>query len=134
MKIKTTQIIKKLQPNAADFLVRVKNQQKLFNELVRRLEWKLVVLDHCDNYDDFSRATRFDDVYFDWRKNKYVIFPSKRCVSYKELSLLDKSKHLFHIIKIKKNRYKIVRIKRKFYENTISKEDNEPATARLRRF
>lgn len=58
MKIKTTQIIKKLQPNAADFLVRVKNQQKLFNELVRRLEWKLVVLDHCDNYDEFSRATR----------------------------------------------------------------------------
>lgn len=134
MKIKTTQILKKLQPNMLNYMIRVKNQQKLHNELVRRLEWKLVVFDHCDNYNEFSRATRFDDVYFDWRKTKYVVFPSKRCISYKELSLLDKSKLLFHIIKIKKNRYKIVRIKRKFYENSISKEDNEPATARLRWF
>ena len=53
MKIKTTQIIKKLTPNSKNFRVRVKNQRKLDEELLRRLLWKFNVIEYCDNKDEF---------------------------------------------------------------------------------
>ena len=49
MKLKTTQIIKKIRPNLLNNMIRAKNQRKLYEELTRRLWWKFEVLDYCDN-------------------------------------------------------------------------------------
>lgn len=65
MKIKTTQIIKKLMPNSKNFRVRVKNQRKLMEELVRRLWWKFDVIEYCDNTEEFDSSVLKIKGYFD---------------------------------------------------------------------
>lgn len=56
MKLKTTQIIKKLMPSSKNFRVRVKNQRKLSKELTRRVWWKFNVIEYCDNKDEFNSS------------------------------------------------------------------------------
>jgi hypothetical protein len=72
MKIKTTQIIKKLMPNSKNFRVRVKNQRKLSEELVRRLWWKFEVIEYCDNKEEFDSSVL---------KIKGYFFQSRLCVT-----------------------------------------------------
>lgn len=112
MKIKTTQIIKKLMPNSKNFRVRVKNQRKLSEELVRRLWWKFEVIEYCDNKEDFDSSVLKIKGYFDWRDSRCLRFPPKKYVP-KNLPLMYKSKPLFHIIRLKDNRFKVAWIKNK---------------------
>nr|DAG31964.1 MAG TPA: hypothetical protein [Caudoviricetes sp.] len=112
MKIKTVQICKKILPCDLNAMVRVKNQEKLFKELLRRISWRKDVLDRCDNKSLVFGATCEPDSYFDWRDPRCLRFPSKRNVP-KGLSLWRRGKPLYHIIRIKENRFKIVWIKKK---------------------
>ena len=112
MKIKTTQIIKKIRLNVLNYMIRVKNQRKLHEELLRRVWWKFVVLEYCDNQKEFSRSVSKVKGYFDWRDPRCLRFPPKKYIP-KNLWLMDKSKPLFHIIRLKENRFKVVWIKDK---------------------
>ena len=112
MKIKTVQICKKLLPCDLNVMVRVKNQEKLFSILLRRINWRQDVLDHCDNKEEILRATWESDSYFDWRDPRCLRFPSKRNVP-KNLSARCRGKPLYHIIRLKENRFKIVWIRNK---------------------
>ena len=112
MKIKTAQIIKKLKPNSKNFRVSVKNQRKLDEELMRRLLWKFNVIEYCDNKDEFYSSVLKIKGYFDWRDSRCLRFPPKKYVP-KNLLLIDIPKPLFHIIRIKENRFKVVWIKDK---------------------
>lgn len=112
MKIKTTQIIKKIRSNVLNYMIKVKNQRKLQEELTRRLWWKRVVLEHCDNQKKFICSVWKIKGYFDWRDSRCLRFPPKKYIP-KNLSLIYKSKPLFHIIRLKENRFKIVWIKDK---------------------
>lgn len=112
MKIKITQIIKKLYPSMLIFRIRVKNQRKLYEELTHRLWWKFVVLDYCDNRKEVFHSMRKVKGYFDWRDPRCLRFPPKKYIP-KNLPLMDKPKPLFHIIRLKENRFKVVWIKNK---------------------
>lgn len=112
MKIKTTQIIKKLMLNTNNFRVRVKNQRKLSEELVRRIWWKFEVIEYCDNKEYFDSSVLKIKGYFDWRDSRCLRFPPKKYVP-KNLPLMYKSKPLFHIIRLKDNRFKVAWIKNK---------------------
>ena len=112
MKLKTTQIIKKLMPTSKNFRVRVKNQRKLSKELTRRVWWKFNVIEYCDNKDEFNSSVLKIKDYFDWRDSCCLRFPPKKYVP-KNLPLMDKPKPLFHIIRLKENRFKVVWIKDK---------------------
>ena len=112
MKLKTTQIIKKLMSNSKNFRVRVKNQRKLSIELTRRLWWKFNVIEYCDNKDEFNSSVLKIKDYFDWRDSRCLRFPPKKYVP-KNLPLIDIPKPLFHIIRLKENRFKVVWIKDK---------------------
>lgn len=112
MKIKTTQIIKMIQPSVLNYMVRVKNQRKLYEELTRRLWWKFEVLEYCDNKDEFYSYVSKIKGYFDWRDSRCLRFPPKKYVP-KNLSIMDKPKPLFHIIRLKENRFKVSWIKNK---------------------
>lgn len=112
MKIKTTQIIKKIHHSVLNFWIRVKNQQKLYDELVRRVWWKFVVLEYCDNQKEFDCSVLKIKGYFDWRDPRCLRFPPKKYIP-KNLPLMNKSKPLFHIVRLKENRFKIVWIKDK---------------------
>ncbi len=112
MKIKTTQIIKKLYPSMLNFRIRVKNQRKLYEELTRRLWWKFDVIEYCDNKKEFDLSVSNIKGYFDWRDSRCLRFPPKKYVP-KNLPLMDKPKIFFHIIRLKENRFKVVWIKNK---------------------
>lgn len=112
MKIKTTQIIKKLYPSMLNFRIRVKNQRKLYEELTRRLWWKFEVIEYCDNNEEFDSSVLKIKGYFDWRDPRCLRFPPKKYIP-KNLPLMDKPKPLFHIIRLKENRFKVVWIKNK---------------------
>ena len=112
MKLKTTQIIKKLMPTSKNFRVRVKNQRKLSKELTRRVWWKFNVIEYCDNKDEFDSSVLKIKGYFDWRDSRCLRFPPKKYIP-KNLSLMDIPKPLFHIIRLKENRFKVVWIKNK---------------------
>lgn len=112
MKLKTTEIIKKLHPSILNFRIRVKNQWKLYGELKYRLCWKQDVLDYCDNRKEFNLSVSNIKGYFDWRDSRCLRFPPKKYVP-KNLPLMDISKPLFHIIRLKENRFKVVWIKNK---------------------
>lgn len=112
MKIKTTQITKKIRPNLLNYMIRVKNQRKLKEELTRRLWWKLAVLENCDNQKEFNLSVPNIKGYFDWRDSRCLRFPPKKYVP-KNLPLRDKSKPLFHIVRLKENRFKVAWIRNK---------------------
>ena len=112
MKIKTIQICKKLLPCDLNVMVRVKNQEKLFKELLRRISWRQNVLDLCDNKSLVFDTSWESDSYFDWRDPRCLRFPSKRNVP-KNLSARRRGKPLYHIIRLKENRFKIVWIRNK---------------------
>ena len=112
MKIKTTQIIKMIRPSALNYMIRVKNQRKLYEELTRRIWWKFDVIEYCDNKDEFYSSVSKIKGYFDWRDSRCLRFPPKKYVP-KNLTLMDKPKPLFHIIRLKENRFKVAWIKNK---------------------
>lgn len=112
MKIKTTQIIKMIRPSVLNYMIRVKNQRKLYEELRRRLWWKFKVIEYCDNKDEFNSSVLKIKGYFDWRDSRCLRFPPKKYIP-KNLPLMDKLKPLFHIIRLKENRFKVVWIKNK---------------------
>lgn len=112
MKIKTTQIIKKIRPNVLNYMVSVKNQLKLYEELTHRLLWKFTVLEYCDNKKEFYLSMSNIKGYFDWRDSRCLRFPPKKYIP-KNLPLMDIPKPLFHIIRLKENRFKVVWIKNK---------------------
>jgi hypothetical protein len=112
MKIKTTEIIKKIHPSVLNYMIRVKNQRKLSEELTRRVWWKFEVLEYCDNQKEFNCSASKIKGYFDWRDPRCLRFPSKRNVP-KNLSARRRDKPLFHIIRLKENRFKIVWIRNK---------------------
>ena len=112
MKLKTTQIIKKIRPNLLNNMIRAKNQRKLYEELTRRLWWKFNVIEYCDNKDEFNSSVLKIKGYFDWRDSRCLRFPPKKYIP-KNLSLMDIHKPLFHIIRLKENRFKVVWIKDK---------------------
>ena len=112
MKIKITQIIKMIRPSVLNYMIRVKNQRKLYEELTRRLWWKFDVLEYCDNKKEFDLSVSNIKGYFDWRDSRCLRFPPKKYIP-KNLSLMNKSKPLFHIIRLKENRLKVVWIKNK---------------------
>lgn len=113
MKIKTTQIIKKLYPTDLDYRIRVKNQIKLETELTDRIWWKFNLLEYCDNNKEFARSASHDGGYFDWRDSKCLRCPPKKTVPLKDMRMEKVRKPLFHIIKLKEGRYKIVRIRKR---------------------
>ena len=112
MKLKTTQIIKMIRPSVLNYMIRVKNQRKLYEELTRRFWWKFKVLEYCDNKKEFDLSVPNIKGYFDWRDSRCLRFPPKKYVP-KNLPLMDKTKPLFHIIRLKENRFKVVWIKDK---------------------
>ena len=112
MKLKTTQIIKMIRPSVLNYMIRVKNQRKLYEELTRRIWWKFNVLEYCDNKKEFDLSVSKIKGYFDWRDSRCLRFPPKKYVP-KNLPLMDKPKPLFHIIRLKENRFKVAWIKNK---------------------
>ena len=112
MKLKTTQIIKMIRPSVLNYRIRVKNQRKLYEELTRRLWWKFDVFEYCDNIKEFDISMPNIKGYFDWRDSRCLRFPPKKYIP-KNLPLIDKTKPLFHIIRLKENRFKVVWIKDK---------------------
>nr|DAI40157.1 MAG TPA: hypothetical protein [Caudoviricetes sp.] len=112
MKIKTTQIIKKLKPNSLNYRIRVKNQIKLETELTDRVWWRFDVLDYCDNKKEATKSMSHDGGYFDWRDSKCLHFPPKKSLPLKDMRMERTRKPLFHIIKLKEGRYKIVWIRK----------------------
>lgn len=112
MKIKTTEIIKKIHPSVLNYMIRVKNQRKLHEELSRRLWWKCDVLEYCDNQKEFYCLSSNIKGYLDWRDSRCLRFPSKKYIP-KYLPLMKKSKPLFHIVRLKENRFKIAWIRNK---------------------
>ena len=112
MKLKTIQIIKMIRPSVLNHMIRVKNQQKLYEEVTRRLLWKINVIEYCDNKDEFYSSALKIKGYFDWRDSRCLRFPPKKYVP-KNLLLMGIHKPLFHIIRLKVNRFKVVWIKDK---------------------
>ena len=112
MKIKTTQIIKKLRPNVLNYMIKVKNQRKLQDELTRRLLWKFAVIGLCDNQKEFVCSVLKIKGYFDWRDSRCLRFPPKKYIPKNLLSIYE-FKPLFHVIRLKENRFKVVWIKDK---------------------
>lgn len=112
MKLKTTQIIKMIRPSVLNYMIMVKNQRKLYEELTRRIWWKFNVIEYCDNKDEFYSSVSKIKGYFDWRDSRCLRFPPKKYVP-KNLSLIDIHKPLFHIIRLKENRFKVAWIKNK---------------------
>lgn len=112
MKLKTIQIIKMMRPSVLNHMIRVKNQQKLYEELLSRLLWKFNVIEYCDNKEDFYSSVLNIKGYFDWRDSRCLRFPPKKYVP-KNLLLIGIHKPLFHIIRLKENRFKVVWIKDK---------------------
>lgn len=112
MKIKTTQIIKKIRPNELNYMIRVKNQRKLYEELTCRVWWKYKVLEYCDNQKEFICSVWKIKGYFDWRDTRCLRFPPKKYI-YMNFPHMNKPKPLFHIIRLKENRFKVVCIKNK---------------------
>ena len=112
MKLKTTQIIKKIRPNLLNNMIRAKNQRKLYEELTRRLWWKFKVLEKKKKKKEFDLSVSNIKGYFDWRDSRCLRFPPKKYVP-KNLPLMDIHKPLFHIIRLKENRFKVVWIKNK---------------------
>lgn len=112
MKLKTTQIIKMMRPSVLNYKIRVKNQQKLYEEVMRRLLWKINVIEYCDNKVEFYSSILKIKGYFDWRDSRCLRFPPKKYVP-KNLLLMGIHKPLFHIIRLKENRFKVVWIKDK---------------------
>lgn len=80
MKLKTTQIIKKIRPNVLNYMVRAKSQRKLYKELTRRLWWKFNVIEYCDNKDEFNSSVLKIKGYFDWRDSRCLRFPPKKYI------------------------------------------------------
>lgn len=111
MKIKITKIIKK-QSSVLNHMIRVKKQRKLYEELTRRVWWKYIVLEYCDNLKEFYISVFKIKGYFNWLDSHCLRFPPKKYIP-KNLPLMNKSKPLFHIIRLKENRFKVVWIKDK---------------------
>ena len=101
-----------IRPSVLNYMIRVKNQRKLYEELTHRLLWKFTVLEYCDNKDEFNSSVSKIKGYFDWRDSRCLRFPPKKYIP-KNLPLIDKLKPLFHIIRLKENRFKVAWIKGK---------------------
>lgn len=97
MKIKITKIIKK-QSSVLNYMIRVKKQRKLYEELTRRVWWKYMVLEYCDNLKEFYISVFKIKGYFNWLDSHCLRFPPKKYIP-KNLPLMNKSKPLFHIIR-----------------------------------
>ena len=101
-----------IRPSVLNYMIRVKNQRKLYEELTRRIWWKFDVIEYCDNKDEFYSSVSKIKGYFDWRDSRCLRFPPKKYVP-KSLPLTDKPKPLFHIIRLKENLFKVAWIKNK---------------------
>lgn len=108
MRIKDKELRRKLRPIFRDATNKVHHQERLSNELMRRLRWQDNVIRLCDNRDEFIKA-------FGLAKLKYVIFPSRRRLP-KDITIRyypEYSRPRFHIICHGKCKYRIVKLKKK---------------------
>lgn len=115
MKIKLKELRCKCQPFLEDYRHRLHNQKLLLNELARRNNWRLQVIEACDNFKEIFR----EDVPFDLDS---IIFPSHRRINprigtYGYLMHPDRNK--YHIIRQGKRKWRVVKYKPK-KEKTVA--------------
>lgn len=109
MKIKTKELSRKCQPWIEDCRHRLHNQKLLLNELYRRNNWRLQVIEACDNFKEIFKP----GVPVDFDR---IIFPSHRRINPRigtRGDLLTPDRNKYHIIRQGKHKLRVVKYKPK---------------------
>ena len=85
------------------------NYQSFLDAVKRRIGWKVDIIRLCDNWDEIVSIDR--KVLSEYCNPKKFQFPKKRSVPPKVFDPKYSMRNVFHIVKKKNNRYKIVRNK-----------------------
>lgn len=109
MKIKTKELRRKCQPWVDDCRHRLHNQKLLLTELGRRINWRLQVIEACDNFKEIFKYGVPVDL-------DRIIFPSHRRITPRigtcgYMSHPDRNK--YHIIRQGKHKLRIAKAKSK---------------------
>lgn len=116
MKIKLKELRRKCQPWLEDCRHRLHNQTMLLNELGRRNNWRLQVIEACDNFKEIFKTGV--PVYLD-----RIIFPSHRRINPRIGTrgyLIHPDRNKYHIIRQGRRKWRIVKAKPKKEKKTIS--------------
>lgn len=106
MKIKLKELRRKCQPLVEDCRHRLHNQSMLLTEFARRNNWRLQVLEACDNVREYFKSAPVD---FD-----RIIFPSHRRINPRIGTygyMLNPDRNKYHIIRQGKHKLRIVKAK-----------------------
>lgn len=116
MKIKLKELRRKCQPWVENMYYRLHNQELLLTELYRRNNWRLQVIEACDNFKEiFKRNVPID---FD-----RIIFPSHRRITPRIGTygyLLNPDRNKYHIIRQGKHKLRIVKAKSKKEKKAVA--------------
>lgn len=109
MKIKTKELRRKCQPWVDDCRHRLHNQSMLLTELYRRNNWRLRVIEACDNFKEIFKPGVPVDL-------DRIIFPSHRRINPRIGTwgyLFNPNRNKYHIIRQGKHKLRIVKAKKK---------------------
>lgn len=116
MKIKLKELRRKCQPWLEDCRHRLHNQKLLLNELQRRNNWRLSVIEACDNVKEIFR----EGVPFDLDR---IILPSYRRINPRIATygyLINPDRNKYHIIRQGKRKWRVVKAKSKKDKKAVS--------------
>lgn len=116
MKIKLKELKAKCQPWLADCLHRLHNQDMMLTELYRRNNWRLQVIEACDNFKEIFKTC----VPVDFDR---IIFPSHRRINPRIGTrgyLIHPDRNKYHIIRQGKRKWRIVKAKSKKDKKAVS--------------
>lgn len=116
MKIKLKELRRKCQPWVDDCLHRLHNQDMMLTELYRRNNWRLQVIEACDNFKEIFKTC----VPVDFDR---IIFPSHRRINPRIGTrgyLIHPDRNKYHIIRQGKRKWRIVKAKSKKNKKAVS--------------
>ena len=109
MKIKLKELRRKCQPWVDNMYHRLHHQEMLLTEFARRNNWRLQVIEACDNFKEIFREGAPLDL-------DSIIFPSHRRINPRIGTygyLINPDRNKYHIIRHGKDKWRIVKAKTK---------------------
>lgn len=109
MKIKWKELRRKCQSWVEDCRHRLHNQELLFNEFIRRNNWRLQVIEACDNFKEIFKTGMSFDL-------DSIILPSHRRINPRIGTrgyMVHPDRNKYHIIRQGKRKWRVVKYKPK---------------------
>lgn len=116
MKIKLKELRRKCQPWVENMYYRLHNQELLLTELYRRNNWRLQVIEACDNFKEIFKPGVPVDL-------DRIIFPSHRRINPRIGTcgyLIHPDRNKYHIIRQGKRKWRVVKAKSKKDKKAVS--------------